>query len=72
MDFSIDTIHQVYKKRIEIRVVIRYDYRALVKNLQKGEKAKVSAMCLNNAAQKLGEHLGRSGKETAVLDELKE
>ncbi|MBQ6600877.1 MAG: excinuclease ABC subunit UvrC [Clostridia bacterium] len=37
---------------------------------QKGEKAKVSAMCLNNAAQKLGEYLGRSGKETAVLDEL--
>ena len=38
---------------------------------QKGEKAKVSAMCFNNAAQKLGEYLGRSGKETAVLDELK-
>ena len=37
---------------------------------QKGEKAKVSAMCVNNAAQKLGEYLGRSGKETAVLDEL--
>ena len=37
---------------------------------QKGEKAKVSSMCLNNAAQKLGEYLGRSGKETAVLDEL--
>ncbi len=37
---------------------------------QKGEKAKVSEMCFNNAAQKLGEYLGRSGKETAVLDEL--
>ncbi len=37
---------------------------------QKGEKARVIAMCLNNAAQKLGEHLGRSGRETAVLDEL--
>ena len=37
---------------------------------QRGEKAKVSAMCLNNAAQKLGEYLGRSGRETAVLDEL--
>lgn len=37
---------------------------------QRGEKAKVSTMCLNNAAQKLGEYLGRSGKETAVLDEL--
>lgn len=28
-------------------------------------------MCLSNAAQKLGEHLGKSGRETAVLDELK-
>lgn len=37
---------------------------------QRGEKAKVIAMCLNNAAQKLGEYLGRSGRETAVLDEL--
>lgn len=37
---------------------------------QRGEKAKVTSMCLNNAAQKLGEYLGRSGKETAVLDEL--
>ena len=37
---------------------------------QKGEKARVNAMCLNNAAQKLGEYLGRSGKETAVLDDL--
>lgn len=38
---------------------------------KKGDKAKVIEMCLSNAAQKLGEHLGRSGKETAVLDELK-
>lgn len=37
---------------------------------QRGEKAKVSAMCLSNAAQKLGEFLGKSGRETAVLDEL--
>ncbi|MGN0447276.1 MAG: excinuclease ABC subunit UvrC [Acutalibacteraceae bacterium] len=37
---------------------------------QRGEKAKVSEMCFNNAAQKLGEYLGRSGKETAALDEL--
>lgn len=37
---------------------------------RRGEKAKVTSMCLNNAAQKLGEYLGRSGKETAVLDEL--
>lgn len=38
---------------------------------KRGEKAKVLEMCLSNAAQKLGEHLGRSGRETAVLDELK-
>lgn len=38
---------------------------------RRGEKAKVLEMCLSNAAQKLGEHLGKSGRETAVLDELK-
>lgn len=38
---------------------------------KRGEKARVLEMCLSNAAQKLGEYLGRSGKETAVLDELK-
>ena len=38
---------------------------------KRGEKAKVLEMCLSNAAQKLGEHLGKSGKETAVLDELR-
>ncbi len=38
---------------------------------KRGEKAKVLEMCLSNAAQKLGEHLGKTGKETAVLDELK-
>lgn len=38
---------------------------------KRGEKAKVLEMCLSNAAQKLGEHLGKSGRETAVLDELK-
>lgn len=37
---------------------------------QRGEKSKVSEMCLNNAAQKLGEYLGRKGSETAALDEL--
>ncbi len=37
---------------------------------QKGEKAKVCSMCLNNAAQKLAEYLGKSGKDTVVLDEL--
>lgn len=37
---------------------------------QRGEKARVTEMCLNNAAQKLGEYLGRKGNETAALDEL--
>lgn len=38
---------------------------------KRGEKAKVLEMCLSNAAQKLGEHLGKTGRETAVLDEMK-
>ncbi len=38
---------------------------------QRGQKVKVMEMCLQNAAQKLGEHLGKLGKETAVLDELR-
>ena len=37
---------------------------------QRGEKARVTEMCLSNAAQKLGEYLGRKGNETAALDEL--
>lgn len=37
---------------------------------QRGEKVRVMEMCLQNAAQKLGENLGRKGKETAILDEL--
>ena len=37
---------------------------------RRGEKARVMEMCLSNAAQKLGEHLGRRGNETAAIDEL--
>lgn len=37
---------------------------------QRGEKVRVMEMCLNNAAQKLSEHLGFFGADTAVLDEL--
>lgn len=37
---------------------------------QRGEKARVMEMCLSNAAQKLGEYLGRKGAETAAIDEL--
>ncbi len=44
--------------------------KALVFLPQRGEKARVSEMCLNNAAQKLGVYLGRKGAETAALDEL--
>lgn len=39
-------------------------------NPQRGEKVRVTEMCLNNAAQKLDEYLGRQAGETAVLDEL--
>ena len=38
---------------------------------KRGEKAKVLEMCLSNAAQKLGEYLGKNGRDTAVLDELR-
>lgn len=37
---------------------------------KRGEKAKVLEMCISNAAQKLGEYMGRTGTQTAVLDEL--
>lgn len=37
---------------------------------QRGEKARVMEMCLNNATQKLAENIGRRGTETAALDEL--
>ena len=38
---------------------------------QRGEKLKLTQMCITNAAQKLSEHLGFFGADTAVLDELK-
>ena len=37
---------------------------------KRGEKAKVLEMCMSNGAQKLGEVMGRTGSETAALDEL--
>lgn len=37
---------------------------------KRGEKVKVTEMCLSNAAQKLSEHLGFFGADTAVLDEF--
>lgn len=44
--------------------------KAVVLKPQRGEKVRVMEMCLQNAAQKLGESIGRKGKETAILDEL--
>ena len=38
---------------------------------QRGQKVRVMEMCLQNAVQKLSEHLGKQSKDTAVLDELK-
>ncbi|MBQ3136287.1 MAG: excinuclease ABC subunit UvrC [Clostridia bacterium] len=38
---------------------------------QRGDKVRLVQMCLTNAAQKLSEHLGFFGADTAVLDELK-
>ncbi len=37
---------------------------------QKGEQAKLVAMCKDNASQHLADILGMSGRETAALDEL--
>ena len=37
---------------------------------QRGEQAQLMEMCRSNAAEKLAEHLGRAGKQTAALDEL--
>ncbi len=44
--------------------------KAVILRPQRGEKVRVMEMCLQNAAQKLGESLGRKGRETAILDEL--
>lgn len=44
--------------------------KAVILKPQRGEKVRVMEMCLQNAAQKLGENIGRKGKETAILDEL--
>ncbi len=44
--------------------------KSVILKPQRGEKVRVMEMCLQNAAQKLGESLGRKGRETAILDEL--
>lgn len=38
---------------------------------QRGEQAKLTAMCRENAAEHLADRLGRRGHETAALEELK-
>ncbi len=53
----------------EYLIKIRGKKTAILKP-QRGEKVRVMEMCLQNAAQKLGENMGRHGKETAILDEL--
>lgn len=37
---------------------------------EKGENASLMSLCSGNAAEKLAQHLGRSGKTVAALDEL--
>ncbi len=53
----------------EYLIKIRGKKTAIIKP-QRGEKVRVMEMCLQNAAQKLGENMGKRGKETAILDEL--
>ncbi len=58
------------KELIEEYLCQRRQKKAAILKPQRGEKVRVMEMCLQNAAQKLGEYLGRAGRETAVLDEL--
>lgn len=45
--------------------------KVVIGTVQKGEQASLMAMCRKNAAEKLAQYLGRKGKETNALDELK-
>ncbi len=58
------------KELVEEYLCQRREKKTVILKPQRGEKVKVMEMCLQNAAQKLGEYLGRAGRETAVLDEL--
>ena len=58
------------KELIEEYLCQRRQKKVAILKPQRGEKVRVMEMCLQNAAQKLGEYLGRAGRETAVLDEL--
>ena len=58
------------KELIEEYLTKTRQKKVVILKPQRGEKVRVMEMCLQNAAQKLGEYLGRAGRETAVLDEL--
>ena len=58
------------KELIEEYLCQRREKKTVILKPQRGEKVRVMEMCLQNAAQKLGEYLGKAGRETAVLDEL--
>lgn len=45
--------------------------KVTIGTVQKGEQASLMAMCRKNAAEKLAQYLGRKGRETNALDELK-
>ncbi len=45
--------------------------KVAIGTVQKGEQASLMAMCRKNAAEKLAQYLGRKGRETNALDELK-
>ncbi len=45
--------------------------KVVIGTVQKGEQASLMAMCRKNAAEKLAQYLGRKGRETNALDELK-
>ena len=45
--------------------------KVVIGTVQRGEQASLMAMCRKNAAEKLAQFLGRKGRETNALDELK-
>ena len=59
-----DIIEQWLSKRAGKRVKILVP--------QKGEKASLIKMCKSNAAERLAQNIGRIGKETLALEEIKE
>lgn len=45
--------------------------KVTISGARQGEQASLVSMCRNNAAEKLAKSLGRGGRETGALDELK-